>query len=199
MGEEEEWKRAGGGQARRRGRKSEGRRASEGAEWLTEWMKGWMNPRPQKVTGWVRQTERGSVSASLFVSTLVYVSSERVRLSERASEWVSEWMSGWTSAAGQRKTERKKDRERERGYVPSREDTLQWLWLKYGPINTRSIELQLHSSLHSSVPPHCHISPSRHTHTHTHVDILIHAHCGHHTALTLLIFYYSAALDLRKL
>lgn len=92
------------------------------------------------------------------------------------------------------------------GVCSVREDTLQWLWLKYGPINMRSIELQLHSSLHSSAPtPILPCTTHTHTHTFTHTQCFTHSYAHrYHSAPPLhLVFYYgpvySLAVKLRKL
>lgn len=125
-------------------------------------MKEWNTPN--QVPEWDRLGEGVCLQACSCPCVCV----SQVRVCERMDEWVNK--------CSRTEGEREKEREGER-ICSVREDTLHWLWLKYGPINTKSIELQLHSSLHSSAPPHCHITlHDTHTLTLTLTDTLIYMH-----------------------
>lgn len=87
------------------------------------------------------------------------------------SKWKGgEWMRVWQDSEG---------KDGGGGVCSVREDTLQWLWLKYGPIIMRSIELQLHSSLHFSAPTPI-LPCTTHTHTPSHIHNVspTHMHIG---------------------
>lgn len=125
-------------------------------------MKEWNTPN--QVPEWVRQTEWGSVSASLLTSVRPCVCVCQVRVCERMDEWVNK--------CSRTEKEREREEERERGSVPSERTHSTGCDWSMGQL-TRGALSSSCTLLFIPLLPHTAILPCT---THTHTDTLTYMH-----------------------